>query len=322
MATPPTTAEQYELVYQGIVAVAAHCDGARTEDGVGFNGQDTHFGRRIASVPFSEWTDDVKVEACRIANTYQVQILGYTGIDVTALDVVQDAKGIGTNHAARDDARTYERRAKNADKVSCRKIDAVGDQLGIFYDKRDPDFGSLLEVCKALPGRHFDWNLKCNVVPVSDAFEDFVLTWDFPITEAAQDLLAAGPEEFWNISLANNGQKVIIDTPYDASLVEAIKALPGRAYVGGSINHADVHTAVLKLADRFGLKVHPDARAACDAAQAALEAAEADALAAEDVKVVMAHVSRQKDPAALPPVFLDMLAHVLPADIAERVIVR
>jgi hypothetical protein len=79
---------------------------------------------------------------------------------------------------------------------------------------------------------------------------------------------------------------------------------------------------VVALVDRFNLSMHPDARAACENAQAALEAAEANALVEEDRRVVMAHVSRQKDPGALPPVFVDMLAHVLPADIAERVIAR
>src|SRR5215472_13118029 len=129
MAHASTTEEQYELVYQGIVAVAARCDGAQTQDRVGFNGQDTHFGRRIASVPFDQWTEDVKAEAARIANTYQVQILSYTGIDVSDLQVVRDALGAGTNHIARDDARGYERRAKGADKVALRRIDAVGDRL-------------------------------------------------------------------------------------------------------------------------------------------------------------------------------------------------
>ena len=322
MASPTTTAEQYELVYQGMCAVAAHCDGARTEDGVGFSGQDTKFGRRIASVSFSDWTDDVKAEAARIANRYQTQILSYTGIDVTTLEVVTDALGTDTNHQARDEARTFERRAKGADKLAARKIDVVGDALGIFYAKGDPDFGDLLGACKALPGRRFDWDRKCNVVPVSEALEDFILTWDFPLTDAAQAVLQAPRAEFFNITLASNGQKVVIDTPYDPSLVEGIKALPGRSYVGGSINHADVHTAVLALVDHFDLTIHPDARAACDNAQKALEAANAAHLAAEDRKTIMAHVSRQKDPTTLPLVFIDMLETILPADVAEKVIAR
>jgi hypothetical protein len=318
MATDLTAEQQFELVYQGICAVAARCDGARTEDGVGFNGQDTHFGRRIASVPFSEWTGHVMVEAARIANRYQGQILSYTGIDVTTLKVVTDALGRETNHLARDHARGYERRAET---LSCRKIDAVDGALGIFYAKKDPDFDALLTTCKALPGRRFDWERKCNVVPASEAIEDFILTWDFPITDAALALLQAPKAEVFNVTLAENGQKLVIDTPYDPALVEAIKILPGRSYKGGSINFADPGTTVLALVDRFALTIHPDARAACDNAQAALAAAHADALAAEDRKTVMAHVSRQKDPTTLPAVFIDMLAHVLPADVAEKVII-
>jgi hypothetical protein len=323
MTDSPTTPDQeFELVYQGICSVAARCDGAQTEDGVGFNGQDTHFGRRIALVPLSEWTIDVKVEAARIANRYQTQILTYTDIDVTTLEVVKAALGKTTNHQARDDARGYERKAKGAAKLAERKIDVVDGDLGIFYAKKDPEFDALLVACKALPGRSFNWDRKCNVVPASEAVEDFVLAWDFPLTDAAVALLQAPRAEFFHVTLADNGQKVIIETPYDAALVEAIKTLPGRAYKGGSLNTADINLAVVKLVDRFGLKIHPDARAACEHAQEALEASEAAALAAEDLKTVMAHVSRQKDPQALPPVFLDLLAHVLPPDVAEKVIIH
>ena len=314
-----TTEQEYQQVYEGICAVAAHCDGAQSEDKMGFNGQDTHFGRRIASVPFDQWTEDVKAEAARIANRYQVQILSYTGIDVTTLQVVQDAKEAFTNHAARDDARAYERRAKGADKLAERRIEAIGDRLYIHYAKKDPDFQDLLAACKALPGRSFDWDLKCNVVPVSSEVEDFVLQWDFPITDEAKALLAAGPAEHFNITLAENGDKLIIDTPYNADLVSRIQQLPGRAYIGGSINHADVSGDVLMLAIEYGLSIHPDARAAMHRAEEALAAAEADQLREEDRRVVMAHVSRQKDPGDLPPVFLAMLADVLPTDVAERV---
>jgi hypothetical protein len=323
MAESPTTTEQYELVYQGITAVAARCDGAQSSDGVGFNGQDTKFGKRIASVPFTQWTDEVKVEAARIALTYKVQILEYTGVDVSTLDVVRDANELGTNHLARDHARGYERRAQGADKLALRSIDAYEGKLVLHYDKKDPDFGDLLAACKALPGRTFDWDTKCNVAPVSDEMADFVLTWDFPLTEDAKALLQAGPPVFYNVTLADNGDKVVIDTPYNPDLVDAVRNLQGRSWDGGlKVNTADVHPDVIEFVTQWNLSIHPDARAACDKAQAALDAADAAALVEDDRRVVMAHVSRQKDPGALPPVFVDMLAAVLPADVAEKVIAR
>jgi hypothetical protein len=314
MSSNLTPEQEYQLVYQGICAVAARCDGAVEEDAQGFNGQDTHFGRRIASVSFDTWTPEVRQEAARIANRYQVQIQTYTGIDVTTLQVVAEAKGIGTVHAARDDARAFERRANGASKLACRKIDAVdGGQLGIFYAKGDPDFGALLDTCKALPGRHFDWGIKANVVPLSEAIEDFVLTWDFPLTEAAQAILAQGVPEHFDVTLADNGEKLILDTPYEANLVEAIRTLPGRSYVGGSINHVDIHPRVLDLVISYGLKVHPDARAALSRAEDTLAAKHAADLAEGDLKVLMSHVSRLHDPTTLPAAFEDLLTPVLSA---------
>lgn len=335
MATELTAEQQYELVYQGITAVAARCDGAQSEDGVGFNGQDTHFGRRVAMVPFSQWTDEVKVEAARISLTYKVQIMTYTDTDMGTLDVVREANNLSVadrdeaKYAARNQARGYEHKAKNADKLALRKVDAVDGKLALSWHDRDPEKQALVAGAKALPGRKFDWDRKANIVPVSPAVEDFILAWDFPtITDAAMALLKAPQPEtpdFWNVTLADNGEKVVIDIPnfnFDTMLAP-IKALPGRSYAKATkTNTADVSTAVLAFVAQFNLDIHPDAQYACEHAQDILKARDAAALALEDVKVVMQHVSRQKDPMALPPVFLDMLAHVLPADIAERVIVR
>lgn len=304
--------QEYELVYQGIVAVAAHCDGARTEDGVGFNGQDTLYGRRVATVPFVEWTDAVKVECARIANTYQRQILGYTGIDVSTLSVVDFAKDCGTNHSARDDARGYERKRRNGDKVALRKVDVAEGSLAIFFDLKDPDKNAVMDATRALPGRRFNGHVKCWEVPNSPELGEFIVTWDYPVTDEAAKLMSApAPDQVY---LSSNGQKVIIDTPYEFSLAEAIKGLPGRAWdAGRKINTADIHPAVAVLAEKFNLRISPDARYACEKAAEALKAVHAAELAAEDLGTIMAHVSRQADPDRLPPAFIELLEGVLSA---------
>jgi hypothetical protein len=110
----PSVEEQRRAVYAGICAVASNCDGARQADGVGFNGQDTLFGKRIAAEPFERWTEDVHVEAARIALTYKVQILSYIGVDMAQLDIVREAAGLPTNRQARDDARSFERTRRQA----------------------------------------------------------------------------------------------------------------------------------------------------------------------------------------------------------------
>src|SRR5258708_3450550 len=96
---PKTDEQEYQLVYDAIRAVAARCDGAMNEDFQGFNGIDTHYGRRVASVPFEAWTDDVKVESARIILTYKEQVGRYIpGLDVSQLEVVRAARGLKTLH--------------------------------------------------------------------------------------------------------------------------------------------------------------------------------------------------------------------------------
>jgi hypothetical protein len=298
------TPEQQQLA-QVVQAVAGHCDGAQAKDFQGFNGVDTHFGRRIALVDPTEWTPEVWDEVAHIMLKYREQGIKYTGIDVAKLQIVLDAQDQGTNYAARNQARRYE---KLAEALKDRKIDVVDAQaglLGIFYGKKDPDFKALLPACQALPGRKFDWNLKCNVVPVSDALEAFILEWDFPLTDAAKALLQAPRAVKYEVTL--EGRLIILDTPYNPAFVDAVRSLPGRSWDGSrKVNTATPTPQVLALADRFSLKVHPDARAACDQAAQALKARESDALVAADVATVINHVSSAKSPEDLPEVFVQM----------------
>jgi hypothetical protein len=317
MTSNLTPDQEYALVYQGIVAVAAHCDGAQSLDYVGFDGQDTHFGRRIASVPFDTWTPAVREEAARIANKYQKQILTYTEVDVTTLQVVKDAKDIGTVRAARDDARTYERRARGASKVAARKVDVEGGQLLIAWVKGDPDFGPLLDAARALPGRRFNGNGW--TAPVSDEVRNLILVWDFPVTAAAQALLdlpavpQAAPAP--NIVL-EDASHVAITAGYDEAMLQPIRALPGRRWdAARKVNLAQTHPAVIRLAERFNLTMSPEARKACETGAADRQAA---GLAAGDAQAIVAHVSRAKDPTTLPEAFEDMLAPVLARYGAEK----
>lgn len=313
MAQELPTQAQYELVYQGIVEVARRCDGAQSLDGVGFNGQDTHFGRRIAAVPFAQWTEDVKAEAARISNTYKVQIQTYTGVDVGTLPVVQEALGRTTNHKARNDARAYENRAKH---LAGRTIDVVDGRLGIRWANGDPDFSAFLKLAQALPGRRWDGARKVNVVDASPQVETFINEHDFTITEAAQALLAQpapAPKVDYQVTLDPEARrKVIIRVSYNPALVEDIKVLPGRSWDAPTkSNRADAHPAVLALAGKWGLNVHPDAKAACEAAQDALAARQASDLSGDDVATVLAAVSGTNRPEDLPAVFVEMLRGVL-----------
>jgi hypothetical protein len=228
--------EQYKLVYAGIISVAQRCDGARSDDGIGFNGQDTHFGRRIASVPFEEWTQDIKEEAARIAATYRGQIEAYIGVNLNQLPVVRQSN----------------------------VVDFTPEAV--------------------------------------DFIEEFALAADFDLTTARGEAakVAQAIAERPHITLAGKGQ-VKLDTPYDRDMVEAIKSLPGRRYQGGSINLADLHPAILTFAKQFKVNVAADVKAALDQDQASK-------LDGETKATMLLFVSRQADPANLPPAFEALVA--------------
>lgn len=226
---------QYKLVHDGIKAVAERCDGARSLDLKGFDGQDTHYGRRIAGVRFEMLTADDHAEIARIANKYRAQIGAYTGIDVTELPVVQEAKSLITNHQSRQNARRYEKldAARAARKVSLLPSGKVAVAWG-----RDPDFDALLKAVRALPGREFNGQTKANEVDASQALLDFCLEFDM---EVPADVVAAvqarqaapAPAEKPQVALDRDGMLVISNkVTEDSSVRSEVFRLPGRRWNG------------------------------------------------------------------------------------------
>lgn len=292
--------DQYALVYAGIQAVAANCDGAVTEDGVGFNGQDTKFGKRIASVPFDMWTDDVKVEAARIALTYKAQILSYIGVDMFELAVVKEATGHSTNRQARDDARGYERATRR--QVRVRDIDVV------VFDF--PFDGALKDALKAA-GR-VQWNpedktweiarqaLTPELVKVAVAnFIDIT-----PEAQAAFDNVGtAKPAAMKPHGFMVSGE-VVFDFPYNPGQKDAIKA------AGARWNGADKTwrvradspsaTAVVAAAKQVGLTVAKEVDVAVGAGQK-------DAGVKLDRKATLVGASRLSRPQDVSPEFLALV---------------
>lgn len=307
--TPQDPQDEYRQVYEAICAIAAHCDGAKEKDTVGFNGQDTKFGRRIASVPFEDWTPAVKHEAARILLTYRKQAFTYTGIDAESLSVVQDAQG-DTNHVARNDARGYERQAEGASLKNDRKAVLNADgTLSLTWHKKDPDcFGVLLTEVRDLPGRR--WTGSANVVDFTPEAVDFIerhcidAPFDLEIAKAEAVAVEAAKPVVYNVRPAESDDKVKIYFDYNPSAVAAVRDLPGRAYrdqgVGNKFNYADAHPAVLAFAAKFGFTVDP-------AVEANIKARAEAAGETQEVENVLLTVSRLADPAALPQGFLEQV---------------
>ena len=69
-----------EIIYTAICNLASTCDGARRQDGTGFNAFDSDFGKSLAMQPFSFWSQAQKNAAYKMLRKYKKQLAGY-GID-------------------------------------------------------------------------------------------------------------------------------------------------------------------------------------------------------------------------------------------------
>jgi hypothetical protein len=319
MAHDMTPEQQDEAVHTVIVAVASVCDGAQSKDFQGFNGVDTHYGRRIAARPYSEWTPEIKAECAHIVLKYREQGIKLTGIDVGTLPVVRDAQDNGTNYTARNQARRFEQQSKL---LADRKVDVVTHPktrkpcIGIFFNGKEKDL--FVPIMRKLPGREFDWDRKCNAVFVSDEAHAFIQENDFAVSDAARALLEAPrqapqaparPAEI--IVDTTQAGKVFIKTNKTApgtAANDAVKALPGRWFDRGRYgNQVDARPAVVAFARTYDIVISPEAQALCEAgAQPAQEAPGGLLISQEDLNVVMAEASRSGAPDELPEVFVTL----------------
>lgn len=313
--------EQYHQVHTAIQAIASHCDGARTKDNVGFDGTDTKYGRRIASVSFEELTSDDRQEEARIIQKYRSQAEAYTGIDVTQLQVVQDAQEYGTNHNSRQHARDIERRARNADKKDDRKATLLPNgKVALAWVKGDPDFGALLDGVKQLPGRSFNWNTKENEVPLSDALVAFCDEWDINLPADILDRLGAAKQaEAERVHITLEGGQILLRSTKD----EAFRLIPTERPYGGvstkdafkaygfrwngevwSLPLSSLSAELFDIALAADFKVSADVRNAVSGAQEARQEAETTA-------ALLSRASRAKSLDELPETFLAQVAEVL-----------
>lgn len=298
--------EQYALVYAGITSVAAVCDGAVQQDGVGFNGQDTKFGKRIASVPFEMWTDDVKEEAARIALTYKAQIQAYLGVDVAELAVVREANGLQTNHTARDDARRFERMHRR--QVRIRDIDVV-----VFDFPFDAALKDELKAAGRVRWNPEDktWEIaRSGLTPelVKVAKANFV-----DITEEAQEAFdralaaptAPAKPKVHGYMLSD---QIVFSFPYNPGQKDAIKAAGARWEGSDKTWRVSLSSpkaaAVVAAAREVGLTVATEVDSALGGAQKA-------AGAELDKRTVLLTASRVSRPNEVSPEFLVLVAQAI-----------
>lgn len=280
-------------VEDAVRRIAARCDGAVTDDGVGFNGHDTHFGRRLAALPDDAWTAAMRYEAWKMLRTYKGQ-LATCGVDYDEIPAPDPVIGDGRN-----DARMVYRRHHPAEEVS-RTVRLRGDRY-VFVLGR-PQAEGLYEALRGIPGAK--WVPAGAPTPLSHprsgsmvvnrcaAAAELADKWLFEADDDATTLalladIALGPEpDPINVTLAADGSHIVVTFPYDAMVVATVRGVPGAKW-----NREQQHWTVplssveqvLEAAEALHFSVDPAVeelvarrRADAEAAAAASRALEAD----------------------------------------------
>lgn len=220
----------YTPIHEAVSALAGVCNWAADYDGQGFNKPDSWFGHAAASIPASEWDDDMAITARAMIRKYKKQLEGF-GIEWDALPVPpggDDLDGLSVEFKERARDRVAgiraEQRRQSQSWISC---DGEGGEVTISFAYSPILVG---EVKQAVPGRRFDGGSKTWRAPFTSlshavAFADKHSLTVAPevralvaISQMRADESAATPAEATpNVYLDDKG-KLCIAADYDPAL--------------------------------------------------------------------------------------------------------
>lgn len=194
------------LLVRAVRSIAGQCDGASTDDGIGFNGPDSTFGRSLATVPVEAWTPEITREAWEMLGKYRRQL--------STLDIDYDEITIPPPVDVRGESRSI-------------RLVEFDSTVGITI--RVP-YGDPLDV-KAILGGRWDRPSRRWIIPLRSYGSVATVAADYgiPITVTARTALVAPP----TITLGTvtlDGDLLVLRFAYDPDAVGAVKDIPGRAW--------------------------------------------------------------------------------------------
>lgn len=222
------------ILHAALCSIAAQCDGALTEDTVGFNGQDTLFGRRIANhFTAADYDEELAAEVYRTLQKYKVQLANYghpyDQIPVPP-KVIEE-----TSRAARDRARQAEKGKKYGVQVIMdERISGTSVVLkGNTFDVKD-------KIRQA--GGKWDGSNRVWLVPVANASQIKWLVHQFPceVDKAVETLIENSDEREPEAIVEEKAMAIVPSTGTALVmwqnvrnfnvLLSEIKLIPGRQY--------------------------------------------------------------------------------------------
>ena len=225
-----------KAIFDAVKTIADRCDGAHSQDGVGFNGSDTAFGRRLSWVSPELWTDSMTWEAYDMLYKYSGQLESF-GVSYEGLPIPDEQLFGDGRRDAKQLSSDIERTKSQVIKFG---KDFRGEDCFVIVFKYD---ALIVSEVRKINGSRWNKEDKYWSVPLSSAkaLVDFAEAYKFSFegTAANKVDLVRGTDEWSDNVQVDTRQKrilslingrLVFDFDYDQHIVNAVKGINGRAW--------------------------------------------------------------------------------------------
>lgn len=205
------------------------CDGAQSEDGMGFNKFDASFARSLETQ--KEWSDKQKKAVYKMLKKYRNQLSDYNiDYEDIELDIESD---VSNKNISKSNNENNKSKKSEKDKDAVIDYDEEEDLLRVKFDYNP----KLVKDVKKISGRSFDGDIKDWLIPLNkNSIKDlrefckkhnnrFYITSD-----AMEEINKAKNSNPRKIEVKDN--TLFIKFPYNPELVSKVKQLPERDWKG------------------------------------------------------------------------------------------
>lgn len=255
------------LTLRALQALSGHCDGASTQDKIGFNGTDSRWGKQMAVSDPSKWSPRCTFMLINMIGKYSKQLSRY-GVDIEPLSKFKsqpDVEAVFATVPASAPVTSYG--APAAPLPVQRKVIHA---LRHTYEIRFPYNPALVETVKSLPYKNREWVAaeKHWMVAFKDEAESLRLMVEFmgKLTAAGFEFEPAVLAEIVEARTKNEETERLRAGNFEASrATEAEISIPGfcmdlRPYQRGGVRYATDNKRVW-IADDMGLGKTPQSLA-------------------------------------------------------------
>ena len=238
---------EYSQLAEALRSIALSCDGAVTEDSVGFNKSDSRIGTQLALIPESYWTPTMAYSAWIMLAKYSKQLkkLGFVYDEITPpkrayTDIHQDLDSV---YGSKVDKRIT--KVNNNFIIHCQYDEQVTSEL------------------KQITG--VVWNSAASVwiAPESAKLEvaEFASKYQFNVSQEAQTQLPEVIQDTEKSLTISKRGMAVIKFPYDPEIIAEVKKLPQRIWDMKKKHWtAPITIGVLEFADKYKFDVEDSVR--------------------------------------------------------------